>query len=79
MAKLLESEIRKVKGVTITHSVDANGVFAQLPPDIIPALQDESFFYVWNEQISEVRLMCSFTTTAEHIYAFTARLKQLCE
>jgi threonine aldolase len=78
MAKLLEREIRNVKGVRITQSVDANGVFVQLPRTIIPALQEESFFYIWNEQTSEARLMCSFTTTTEQVLAFAARLKQLC-
>jgi len=77
MARLLEKEIRKVKKAEITQSVDANGVFVKLPLDIIPALQQEHFFYVWNEKISEVRLMCSFDTTEDEIKSFGKRLQEL--
>jgi threonine aldolase len=79
MAKLLAVELRKIPQVNITQSVDANGVFVTLPPDIIPALQEEHFFYVWTEKISEVRLMCSFDTTEEDIMSFIGKLKQLVE
>jgi threonine aldolase len=77
MARLLESELRKIPGTTITQSVDANGVFVILPAAIIPALQEEQFFYVWNEKISEVRLMCSFDTTEEQVLRFCLKLREL--
>jgi threonine aldolase len=57
--------------------VDANGVFVTLPAAIIPALQEEQFFYVWTEKISEARLMCSFDTTEEDVKKFITKLKQL--
>ncbi len=77
MARLLEKEIRTVPQVEITKSVDANGVFVKLPAAIIPALQEENFFYVWNEKISEVRLMCSFDTTEEEVVRFGRKLRAL--
>jgi threonine aldolase len=77
MAKLLEKELRKVPGVKLTQLVDANGVFAVLPPALIPELQKEHFFYVWNERTFEVRLMCSFDTTEEEIKNFGKKLQQL--
>ena len=40
-------------------------------------LQDECFFYVWNEELSEVRLMCSFDTQEQDILGFTAKIKSL--
>jgi threonine aldolase len=76
MAKLLESEIRKIDRITITQKVEANGVFAIVPKEIIPALQKEYFFYVWNEPRGEVRWMTSFDTTEEDILNFSALIKQ---
>jgi threonine aldolase len=75
MAKKLAAVIRNAGG-TITQRVDANGVFAMLPAHVIAPLQEERFFYVWNDVTNEVRLMCSFETTDEDIQAFGARLEK---
>lgn len=77
MARLLESEARKIPQVRITRPVEANGVFAQVPAHIIPRLQEEFFFYVWDEFTSEVRWMTSYDTTVEEIHHFTSLLRQL--
>ncbi|HYW96047.1 MAG TPA: beta-eliminating lyase-related protein, partial [Bacteroidales bacterium] len=77
MARLLEAEISGIPGVTITQKVEANGVFAILPPEIIPGLQKEYFFYMWDEERSEARLMTSFDTTEEDITAFGKLLRKL--
>lgn len=77
MAKLLREELQKISIVKITQSVDANGVFALIPPALIAELQKENFFYVWNDQTSEIRLMCSFDTTEEDVKNFTAKLNAL--
>ena len=77
MAKLLEIELRKNKTVFITQKVEANGIFALIPPSIISALQEEHFFYVWNDKTSEVRLMCSFDTTEEDVKNFSQQLQSL--
>ncbi len=77
MAKLLEIELRKNKSISVTQKVEANGVFAIMPRSIIPALQEEHFFYVWNDKTSEVRLMCSFDTTEDDIQGFSKRLQEL--
>jgi threonine aldolase len=77
MAKLLKAELEKIPGIHVTRSVDANGVFATMPPTVIPALQEEQFFYVWTEKISEIRLMCSFDTTEEEIKRFIRKTREL--
>ena len=77
MAKLLAQELGKIQHVRITQPVDANGVFVTLPPVVIPALQDEQFFYIWTEKISEARLMCSFDTTKEDVMRFVDKLRRL--
>lgn len=77
MAKLLASELASVSQVSITQSVDVNGVFAIIPRDIIEKLQSEYFFYVWDEERSEVRWMTSWDTTEEDIVGFVKTLKAL--
>jgi threonine aldolase len=76
MAKLLESEIQKIGQVKITQKVEANAVFAILPKNLIPTLQKEYFFYIWDEHRGEVRWMTSFDTTEEDVMNFSALLKQ---
>ena len=70
MAKLLANELKSVPQIRITQPVQSNGVFAVIPKKYIPALQKNYFFYVWNEEISEVRLMTSFDTTEDDIHQF---------
>ena len=79
MARLLGSELEKVPEgkITLTQKVEANGVFAVIPKQFIPQLQKKYFFYVWNEAISEVRLMCSFDTTEEDIHEFVGLVRRV--
>ena len=70
MAQLLAGELAKMPQIRITQPVEANGVFAVIPPEYIPALQKKYFFYVWDEEISEVRFMASFDTTEDDIRDF---------
>jgi len=77
MALLLESEVAKISGVTLTQKTQANGVFAIIPAEIIPKLQEQYFFYIWDESRSEVRWMTSFDTTEEDVFGFAKALKEL--
>lgn len=77
MAQLLANRVRYIKGVTITQPVQANAVFAKIPSAIIPKLQKEYFFYVWDEERSEVRWMTSWDTTSEDIDRFVHLLQNL--
>lgn len=77
MARLLEAGLKKIPAIQITRPVEANGVFAVFPEKAIKPMQDENFFYVWNERTCEVRLMCSFDTTEEEVSGFVERLSGL--
>ncbi|MDP4208009.1 MAG: low specificity L-threonine aldolase [Bacteroidota bacterium] len=77
MAQLLAQKISDIKGITITQPVQANGVFAIIPKEIVPRLQEEFFFYTWNEHTNEVRWMTSWDTQETDIIAFTNLLQQL--
>jgi threonine aldolase len=70
MAALLKKEVSKIRRVKVVYKVEANGVFAQIPRQAIARLQKRYFFYVWNEEQSVVRWMCSFDTTEEDVKQF---------
>ena len=70
MARLLRREISKIPQVKIVYKVEANGVFARIPKHAIAKLQKRYFFYVWNEEQSVVRWMCSFDTTEGDVQKF---------
>jgi len=74
MAKELEKRLQTVRGVTITQKVESNGIFVIMPPDVAERISKEYFFYPWNEQLSEYRLMTSWDTTLDDIDHFTDRL-----
>lgn len=76
MAKKLEQEVRKIPAITITQSVDSNGIWALVPKAVIPQLQAACFFWMWDEERGEVRWMCSFDTTEEDIISFVTLLRK---
>jgi threonine aldolase len=76
MAQLLAREVRKVPKVKVVYPVEANGVFAQIPRTAIPKLQKRYFFYVWNEEQSVVRWMCSWDTTEDDVKQFAEFLRR---
>jgi len=77
MAQLLAKRVTGIAGVTITQPVQANAVFAIIPKELIQPLQNEYFFYVWDEDRSEVRWMTSWDTTEEDIDRFCELLEEL--
>ncbi len=70
MARLLESKVREIPSVKISRPVEANAVFAMIPPDRIAKLQAQYFFYVWDVSQSEVRWVTSFDTTEQDVLEF---------
>jgi threonine aldolase len=76
MAQLLKRELSKVPDVKIVYPVEANGVFARIPRSAIAKLQQRYFFYVWNEEQSVVRWMCSWDATETDIKEFVDFVRQ---
>jgi threonine aldolase len=75
MAARLADAVSEVPGVQITRPVQANAVFAILPPSVIVSLQREYPFYVWDEAVGEVRWMCSWDTTEGDVDGFAAAVR----
>ncbi len=77
MARLLGELLPAVEGIRLSRPVEANGVFAIMPEALIPKLQQEYFFHIWNESKNEVRLMCSFDTTEKDVRGLVEAAKRL--
>ena len=76
MARLLADKLRSISEVRITQDVQSNGVFLIMPHDVAERVMKKYFFYPWNEETSEYRLMTSWDTTEEDIDEFVGLLKE---
>ncbi len=76
MASRLAAGLAGVDGVTITQPVEANAVFAILPPAAVRRLQATYRFYVWDEERSEVRWMTSFDTAEADVDEFVSAIRE---
>ena len=76
MAARLAAALEGADGVRITQPVQANAVFAVLPPGVAERLQAEWSFYTWDEHTGEVRWMCAHDTRPEDVDAFAAAIRE---
>jgi threonine aldolase len=76
MAQLLFNAVSSIPGVTVTKPVQANAVFAILPPKVTERLQKRFRFYVWDPATGEVRWMCSWDTTEDDIQSFSSAIAE---
>jgi threonine aldolase len=70
MARRLAEGASAIPGVHVAFAVEANGVFAFLPPAVTEALQAEYPFYKSDVADGLVRWMASFDTTEEDVDSF---------
>lgn len=75
MAAYMESRLKDIPQVRITHPVESNSIFAIIPRTVCEKLLEKHLFYIWDETCCQVRWMCSFTTTKEDIDIFISDLK----
>ena len=75
MARYLADQIRDLPGVRFTRKVEANSLFLILPQEAIQKMLESYFFYMWDENANEIRLVCSWDTTRSDADAFVERLK----
>jgi threonine aldolase len=74
MAARLAAGVTPLPGVRVTQAVQANAVFAILPPVVSAQLMEDWPFYVWDEATGEVRWMCSWDTTEDEVDDFVAAI-----
>ena len=77
MAQYLAKQIQNLQGVKFTQKVSANSLFLILPKDVIRKMLEYYFFYMWNEETNEIRLVCSWDTTQADVDDFVNRLKTM--
>jgi threonine aldolase len=74
-AKLLEAELRKVPGIRLLTTVEANSVFVELSPSVAEAVRAKGWrFYTFIGE-SGMRFMCSWNTSEEDIHALAADIR----
>ncbi|MDH6344157.1 threonine aldolase [Parabacteroides sp. PFB2-12] len=78
-AKKLEEVLRAWPQIRFTQKVESNQLFFTLPTEVLTRLQEEYFFYMWNEEINEARLVTSWDTSGEDIARFEQSLKEIFE
>lgn len=74
MAARLFDAVQHLPGVDVVYPVQANAVFAAIPPGVAKRMQQRFRFYAWDEQTGVVRWMTSFDTTEADVDAFAAAL-----
>ena len=77
MAQRLAAATRDIPGVTLAREPEVNSVFVRLPAARIAKLQAESFFWMWDETVDEVRWMTAFDTTEADIDTFAATVRRV--
>jgi threonine aldolase len=76
MAQLLLAAVRGLPRVEVVQPVQANAVFARIPAELVEPLQQETFFWPWDERQGLVRWMCAFDTQPEDIARFANTLER---
>ena len=76
MAARLAEGVGGLPGVQLTQPVQANGVFAVLPPGVADVARRRYRFYDWDHFRGEVRWMCSWDTTEADVDEFVAVIKE---
>jgi threonine aldolase len=76
MAKRLADALEQVPGVRFTQKVESNQLFLTMPRAETDRMLQTYFFYFWNEEADEIRLVTSFDTTEEDIDTFIRILKK---
>ena len=66
MAQKLYGNVSRIPEVKVTQQVEANGIFAVLPHDIIVPLQEMYFFYVWDDKQDILNYVKKYYVIAEN-------------
>ena len=77
MAKRLADALEQVPGVHFTQRVESNQLFLTMPRAETDRMLQTYFFYFWNEEADEIRLVTSFDTTEEDIDTFIRILEKI--
>ncbi|QBJ95895.1 threonine aldolase [Rhodococcus sp. ABRD24] len=71
-ATYLGQQLSSVAGVQLVHPVQANSVFATMPPAIALRLRKDFGANIWEQSTGVVRLVCSFDTSPNDVDGLVA-------
>jgi len=69
--------IKKYPELIFTQKPETNQLFFTAPAEVARKLKENYFFYFWNEDINEIRLVTSWDTTGEDIARFEQTLEEI--
>lgn len=75
MAQKLYRGLKEFPGVVFTQAVETNALFLTMPKPLLEALKNDWFFYFWNDDAGEVRLVTSWDTTEADVEALLDTLR----
>jgi threonine aldolase len=75
-ARRLHAAVKDLPFVEVAFPVEANAVFARIPVPLMEAVQQETFFWPWDEREGLVRWMCAFDSEPEDVDRFVAILRR---
>ena len=61
--------------VSMPNPAEANAVFPVLPSEVTEKVQQDYWFYIWNQETGQVRLMCSWDTSEEDVDGLLSSLR----
>ncbi len=77
MALKLAEALKQYPAIKFTQKIESNQLFFTIPDIYLRRLQEEYFFYVWNESVSEARMVTSWDTAEEDIDGLIEYLKTI--
>ncbi|WP_106828756.1 threonine aldolase family protein [Parabacteroides pacaensis] len=75
-ARQLAEILKCYPEIKFTQPVQSNALFFTMPRPVIDQLMKDYFFYMWNEEKNEARLVTSWDTTEEDIRQFGEALNK---
>lgn len=76
MARVLADELVQIPGLNLTREVQTNMVYCTIPPHSISVIRKQYLFYVFDEKVSEVRLVTNYDTTEADVRGFVEVTKK---
>lgn len=76
-ARRLETALKQYPEIRFTQKMESNQLFFIMPEAAARKLAEKYFFYFWNEELCEVRLVTSWDTTDEDIMSLENTLKDI--
>jgi len=76
-ASKLYSVLSKYPEIKFTQKPETNQLFFTAPADALTKLKEQYYFYMWNEELNEARLVTSWDTTEDDITKFEKSLKDI--